>query len=173
MEGDCMKLTDEEAQYAWKVALNISRKHGKSTLGPEDFAAQAVEKLLKLDSAPKNLEGWLKAVITNLYIDRQRHVDARKRNFGQSFVALDDEEIVELVADKDKPSISSELVNAAFAREILESLPFRDQQIWVLHAAGYSTAEIAHQLDFANAQVVATKMGQIRKKLQQAYGSQI
>ena len=69
--------------------------------------------------------------------------------------------------------MSSELVNVAFAREILESLPYRDQQIWVLYAAGYSTAEIASQLDFANAQVVATKMGQIRTKLKKAYGSQI
>jgi DNA-directed RNA polymerase specialized sigma24 family protein len=69
--------------------------------------------------------------------------------------------------------MSSDLVNVEFAREILESLPFRDQQIWVLHTAGYSTAEIAVQLDFANAQVVATKMGQIRTKLQKAFGSQI
>ena len=173
MEGDLMKLTDEQAQYAWKVALNISRKHGQSTLGPEDFAAQAIEKLLQLENMPKNLEGWLKADITNLYIDRQRHIDARRRNLGKSFVAHEDEEIAELIADKNQPSISSELVNVAFAREILESLTYRDQQIWVLYAAGYSTADIARQLDFANAQVVATKMGQIRSKLQKAYGSQI
>jgi hypothetical protein len=44
-----MKLTDEQAKHAWKVALNISRKNGQSTLGPEDFAAQAIEKLLKLE----------------------------------------------------------------------------------------------------------------------------
>jgi len=168
-----MKLTEEQAKYAWKVALNISGKHGQSTLGPEDFAAQAIEKLLKLETMPDNLEGWLKAVITNLYIDRQRHSEARQRNLGKSFVGLNDEEVAELIVDRDQPSMSSELVNVAFAREILESLPFRDQQIWVLHAAGYTTAEIAQQLEFANAQVVATKMGQIRKKLQKAHGPQI
>jgi hypothetical protein len=69
--------------------------------------------------------------------------------------------------------MSSDLVNVDFAREVLESLSFRDQQIWVLYTAGYTTAEIAVQLDFANAQVVATKMGQIRFKLQKAFGSQI
>ena len=168
-----MELTEEQAKHAWKVALNISRKNGHTTLGHEDFAAQAIEKLLKLETLPDNLEGWLKAVITNLYIDRQRHIDARRRNFGKSFHGHSDEEIAELVADKNQPSMSSFLVNVDFAREVLESLPFRDQQIWVPHTAGYSTAEIAVQLDFANAQVVATKMGQIRTKLQKAFGSQI
>lgn len=168
-----MKLTDEQAKYAWKVALNISGKNGQSTLGPEDFAAQAIEKLIKLETMPDNLEGWLKAVITNFYIDRARNIDARRRNLGNSFVGHNDEEIAELVSDRNQPSMSSKLVNVEFAREILESLPFRDQQIWVLHTAGYSTAEIAMQLDFANAQVVATKMGQIRTKLQKAFGSQI
>jgi DNA-directed RNA polymerase specialized sigma24 family protein len=168
-----MNLTDEQAKYAWKVALNISGKNGQSTLGPEDFAAQAIEKLLKLEEMPDNLEGWLKAVITNLYIDRSRNIDARQRNLGKTFDGHNDEEIAELVADKGQPSLSSQFVNVEFAREILESLNFRDQQIWVLHTAGYSTAEIAAQLDFANAQVVATKMGQIRTKLQKAFGSQI
>ena len=168
-----MKLTDEQAKYAWKVALNISGKNGHSTLGPEDFAAQAIEKLLKLDSMPINLEGWLKAVITNLYIDRNRHIDARHRNLGKTFIAHTDEEIAELVSDKNEPSLSSWLVNVEFAREILESLSLTDQQILVLHTAGYTTAEIAVQLDYANAQVVATKMGQIRTKLQKAFGSQI
>ena len=125
MEGDPMKLTDEEAQYAWKVALNISRRHGQSTLGPEDFAAQAIERLLQLENMPINLEGWLKAVITNLYIDRQRHIDARRRNFGKSFVAHEDEEIAQLIIDKNQPSMSSELVNVAFARVLLDFLLMR------------------------------------------------
>jgi DNA-directed RNA polymerase specialized sigma24 family protein len=168
-----LKLTDEEAKYAWKVALNISGKNGHSTLGPEDFAAQAIEKLLKLETMPDNLEGWLKAVITNLYIDRNRHVDARHRNLGKTFSGHTDDEIAELVADRDQPSMSSLLVNVEFAREVLESLSPTDQQILVLHTAGHSTAEIAIQLDFANAQVVATKIGQIRTKLQKAFGSQI
>jgi DNA-directed RNA polymerase specialized sigma24 family protein len=166
-----LKLTEEQAKYAWKVALNISGKNGHTTLGPEDFAAQAIEKLLKLDKMPDNLEGWLKAVITNLYIDRNRHVEARHRNLGKTFVGHTDDEIAELVADKEQPSIASLFVNVEFAREILESLSPTDQQILVLHTAGHSTAEIAIQLDFANAQVVATKIGQIRTKLQKAFGA--
>ena len=168
-----MELTEEQAKHAWKVALNISGKNGHTTLGHEDFAAQAIEKLLKLEAMPDNLEGWLKAVITNLYIDRNRNVDARHRNLGKTFVGHTDDEIAELVTDKDQPSMSSLIVNVEFAREVLESLSPTDQQILVLHTAGHSTAEIAIQLDFANAQVVATKIGQIRTKLQKAFGSQI
>ena len=168
-----MELTEEQAKHAWKVALNISGKNGHTTLGHEDFAAQAIEKLLKLEAMPDNLEGWLKAVITNLYIDRNRHVDARHRNLGKTFVGHTDDEIAELVTDNDQPSMSSLIVNVEFAREVLESLSPTDQQILVLHTAGHSTAEIAIQLDFANAQVVATKIGQIRTKLKKAFGSQI
>ena len=168
-----MELTEEQAKHAWKVALNISGKNGHTTLGHEDFAAQAIEKLLKLEAMPDNLEGWLKAVITNLYIDRNRHVDARHRNLGKTFVGHTDDEIAELVTDKDQPSMSSLIVNVEFAREVLESLSPTDQQILVLRTAGHSTTEIAIQLDFANAQVVATKIGQIRTKLKKAFGSQI
>jgi len=132
-----MNLTDEQAKYAWKVALNISGKNGHSTLG------------------------------------RNRNVDARHRNLGKTFVGHTDDEIAELVTDKDQPSMSSLIVNVEFAREVLESLSPTDQQILVLHTAGHSTAEIAIQLDFANAQVVATKIGQIRTKLKKAFGSQI
>ena len=97
-----MKLTEEQANDAWKVALNISGKSGHSTLGHEDFAAQAIEKLLKLETMPDNLESWLKAVITNLYIDRKRHIDARHKNLGESFNGHSDEETLSFWMEQDR-----------------------------------------------------------------------
>ncbi len=167
-----MKLSEEEAAYAWKVALNISQGEGQSTFGPNDYAAQAIEELLKLDEMPENLEGWLKTVISHLYANRARHKQVRREKLGQTINDATDEEIQNVIFNAAPNSLGTMIVRADFAREILATLPEREQRMLILDVSGYSTAEIAIELGYANAQVVATKLGQIRKKLVAAFGDQ-
>jgi DNA-directed RNA polymerase specialized sigma24 family protein len=164
-----MKLTEEEAAYAWKIALNISHGQGSSTLGPDDFAAQAIEKLLALNEKPDNLEGWLKVTITNLYNDRFRHVQVREKKIGRPFPEPTDDEVMGIFFKSAPQSMGTKIVQQEFVREIIATLPDKDQEILLLEQAGHTTAEIAVKLGYANAQVVATKLGQIRKKLIAAY----
>ena len=46
-----MKLSDDEAKWAMKVALGQSMRFGATSLGYEDYAASAVEKLLMQEPA--------------------------------------------------------------------------------------------------------------------------
>ncbi|CAN2187216.1 hypothetical protein MCEMRE196_00471 [Candidatus Nanopelagicaceae bacterium] len=168
-----LKLSEEEAAYAWKVALNISQGQGQSTLGPNDFAAQAIEQLLALDEMPTNLEGWLKTVIVNLYKDRHRNVQVRENKLGRPFADPSDEEIQEVIFNATPQSLSTMIASADNARQIFAAFSEKEQKILMLTHAGYTTAEIAIELGYANAQVVATKLGQIRKKLTADFGTQL
>jgi hypothetical protein len=46
-----VKLSDDESQWAMKVALDQSMRFGATSLGYEDYAASAVEKLLMQEPA--------------------------------------------------------------------------------------------------------------------------
>jgi len=57
-----VKLSDEEAKWAMKVALDQSKRFGPTSLGYEDYAASAVEKLLEQQRPPQILKlgfAWL------------------------------------------------------------------------------------------------------------------
>jgi DNA-directed RNA polymerase specialized sigma24 family protein len=49
--------------------------------------------------------------------------------------------------------------------DVLDQLPEREQQLLVLDAAGFTTEEIARELGYASAKVVATRIKQVRTKL--------
>jgi DNA-directed RNA polymerase specialized sigma24 family protein len=73
-----MKLSDEEAKWAMKIALDQSKRFGPSSLGYEDYAASAVEKLLMEEKPPPNMEAWIRMVVTNMMYDRNKKIKARK-----------------------------------------------------------------------------------------------
>jgi FixJ family two-component response regulator len=64
-----------------------------------------------------------------------------------------------------KASLSTQVVNQALLTDLLEDLSEKDQRLLILDAAGLKSKEIAEELGFANAKVVATRIQQVRKKL--------
>jgi len=67
-----VKVSDDEAKWAMMVALDQSKRFGITSLGYEDYAASAVEKLLMQEQAPANIEAWIRLVITNMMYDRNK-----------------------------------------------------------------------------------------------------
>ena len=67
-----MKLTDEELKEALSVANNYAMNWTHTSLGHEDYAATAIEKLLQQSEKPENISAWIKLVIRNMMIDRNR-----------------------------------------------------------------------------------------------------
>ena len=54
----------------WAEWQELARKASKSkkmhtTLGPEDYAASAIEKLLEQSEKPANVEAWIRKTINN------------------------------------------------------------------------------------------------------------
>ena len=156
-----MKLSDDEAKWAMKVALDQSKRFGPSSLGYEDYAASAVEKLLMQEEPPPNIEAWIRLVVTNMMYDRSKKIRARK----PSLRGLEPDQLDAMLLGQRKASLSTEVVNQALLADLLEDLSEKDQRLLILDAAGMKSKEIAEELGFANAKVVATRIQQVRKKL--------
>ena len=164
-----MDYTDDELKRALVVANKYAKKWTHTSLGFEDYAASAIEKLLLQKQRPENIEAWLKMVITNIMIDRHKKIKARKPSLRD----LSPEEIQALAVGRNNRSMTSLIVINDHVAEILDGLPDKEQQLLILDAAGFSTKEIAEELGFANAKVVATRIQQVRKKLRKAVDSEV
>ena len=89
-----MPWTDEITPQQWEEWMKLARKLSgvkkqATSLGYEDYAAQAIEKLIQQPTRPNNIEGWLALTINRQYIDRFRKIQARG---GASNRDLSDEE---------------------------------------------------------------------------------
>ena len=164
-----MKLSDDEAKWAMKVALDQSKRFGPSSLGYEDYAASAVEKLLMQEEPPPNIEAWIRLVVTNMMYDRSKKIRARK----PSLRGLEPDQLDAMLLGQRKASLSTEVVNQALLTDLLEDLSEKDQRLLILDAAGMKSKEIAEELGFANAKVVATRIQQVRRRIRKALESEV
>ena len=164
-----MKLSDDEAKWAMKVALDQSKRYGPSSLGYEDYAASAVEKLLMQEQPPPNIEAWIRLVVTNMMYDRNKKIRARK----PSLRGLEPDQLDAMLLGQRKASLSTQVVNQALLADLLEDLSEKDQRLLILDAAGMKSKEIAEELGFANAKVVATRIQQVRRKIRKALESEV
>jgi len=164
-----VKLSDDEAKWAMKVALDQSKRFGPSSLGYEDYAASAVEKLLMQEQPPPNIEAWIRLVVTNMMYDRNKKIRARK----PSLRGLEPDQLDAMLLGQRKASPSTQVVNQALLADLLEDLSEKDQRLLILDAAGMKSKEIAEELGFANAKVVATRIQQVRRKIRKALESEV
>lgn len=72
-----MTWQDEVSSEQWKEWQDLAQKLSKSkrintTLGPDDYAASAIEKLIEQEERPPNVPAWIATAIRNQYIDRFR-----------------------------------------------------------------------------------------------------
>ncbi len=158
-----MKLTDDQAKWAMDIALDQTRRFGPTSLGHEDYAMTAVEKLLLQDEAPPNIEAWIRLVVTNMMIDRAKKLKARK----PSLRGLEPEILDTMVSGSRVRSMSSKIANQDLVANLLEELSEKDQRLLIMDAAGFKTKEIAEELGYANAKVAATRLKQVRLKLKE------
>ncbi len=161
---------DEVSEEQWDSWLKYARSLSKSkkvntSLGPEDYAAQAIEKLLEQESKPSNVEAWLAITIKRQYIDRFRKIQARG---GASMRELSDEDWEqEMIAHAVRSPSLRIRVNESVG-EILDKLNLREKEILILSAAGYDNHDIAMHLGYRNNKIVATRLGQIEQKVKTA-----
>jgi len=161
---------DEVSEEQWDDWLKFARSLSKAkkvntSLGPEDYAAQAIEILLEQEKKPANVEGWLALTIKRQYIHRFRKIQARG---GASMRELSDEDWEqEMIAHAvGSPSLRIR-VNESVG-EILDKLNLKEKEILILSAAGYDNHDIAMHLGYKNNKIVATRLGQIEQKVKTA-----
>jgi DNA-directed RNA polymerase specialized sigma24 family protein len=160
---------DEVSAREWDEWQKLARKLSKSkkqvtSLGPEDYASQAIEKLLQQENRPANIEGWLALTIKRQYIDRFKKIQARG---GASNRELTDEQWELEMVTHAVGSPSGLVRIKESVDEVLSILSAKEKEILILSAAGYENDEIAMHLGYGSNKIVATRLGQITKKVKE------
>jgi len=163
-----MPLSDQEWKHAYEFAQLKAKFFGAKNELVEDMAATAMEKLVKQDPKPDNIEAWLTTVVRNQMIDLGKRVKTR----GGSSIKYEDmnllvSEVSALIQKSHGSVIVDKIANEEKVRKILENLEQRDQDLLSLHFAGKESKEIAQEMGYASAKVVATRIGQLIKKLKE------
>ena len=162
-----MTWQDDVTPAQWDEWQAIARKAARSqrvftTLGAEDYAAAAIEKLLMQSQRPANVEAWLRTTIKNQYIDRFRKIQARG---GVTIRELSDERWEEEMVSRAVGSPSVLVVARAHVSEILDVLNVKEKEILIMHAAGFDNHQIANYLNYGSNKIVATRLAQIAQKV--------
>ena len=163
-----MAWQDEVTAEQWAQWQEVARKAANAkrvftTLGAEDYAAQAIEKLLEQEEQPANVEAWIRLTIKNQYIDRFRKIEARG---GVTQREWSNERWEEEMITKAIGSPSAFIVARAFVEEILGSLKDKEKELLIMFAAGFDNHQIADYGGYASNKVVATRIAQVIKKVQ-------
>ena len=160
------EVTPQEWDEWQKVAQRLSKSKKQATsLGPEDYASQAIEKLLQQVNRPNNVEGWLALTIKRQYLDRFKKIQAR--GGGSNRDLTDEQWEMEMVSHAVR-SPSLMIQRREQVEEVLNVLNQKEKEILILSAAGFDNHEIAMYLNYRTNKIVATRLAQISKKVQEA-----
>lgn len=162
-----MTWQSDASPEQWAEWQELARKASKSkrmhtTLGPEDYAASAIEKLLEQSEKPANVEAWIRKTINNQYIDRFRKIEARG---GVSHREWSDERWeVEMVSHAfGSPSVMVAIKDQV--DQVLKVLNEKEKEVLILAAAGFDNHQIAIYAGYKNNKIVATRLAQIAQKV--------
>ena len=162
-----MTWQDEVTVQEWQEWQELAQKLSKSkkqvtSLGPEDYASQAIEKLLQQETRPNNVEGWIALTIKRQYIDRFKKIQAR--GGGSNRDLTDEQWEIEMVSHAIR-SPSLMIQRRDQVEQVLSVLNDKEKEILILSVAGYDNHEIAMYLDYRTNKIVATRLAQIRSKV--------
>jgi len=165
-----MTWTDDVSPEQWQEWMALAKKLSgakkqATSLGYEDYAAQAIEKLIEQPTRPTNIDGWLALTIKRQYIDRFRKIQARG---GASNRELSDEEWEEEMVVFAVGSPSALVQRQESVKEVLALLTDKEREILIMAAAGYDNHDIAMYLNYRTNKIVATRLQQIREKVRAA-----
>jgi DNA-directed RNA polymerase specialized sigma24 family protein len=165
-----MTWADDVSPEQWQEWMALAKKLSgakkqATSLGYEDYAAQAIEKLIEQPTRPSNIEGWLALTIKRQYIDRFRKIQARG---GASNRELSDDEWEEEMVIFAVGSPSALVQRQESVKEVLALLSDKEREILIMAAAGYDNHEIANYLNYRTNKIVATRIQQIREKVRNA-----
>ena len=162
-----MTWQSEVSAAQWAEWQELARKASKSkkmhtTLGPEDYAASAIEKLLEQSEKPANVEAWIRKTINNQYIDRFRKIEARG---GISHREWSDERWEEEMISHAFGSPSVMVAIKDQVAQVLKVLNEKEKELLILAAAGFDNHQIAIYAGYKNNKIVATRLAQIAQKV--------
>lgn len=179
--------TDEELKR-W---LNFAKKEAKKkqfpgdhlSLGPEHYASEAILELLQLPERPDNVEAWLKKVIFHAYLNHKKRmvlddhdrdgdlIKKRRVEYHDGYGEIQQKELAVRLL-QGASSLGTSMVREERLEMLLGALSPKDRKIIELKLDSFDTDEIAEELGYASARVVANRLKIIRGKMEEEFGEQ-
>ena len=162
-------VTKEEWQIWMKIARGASAKRQRnSSLGPEDYAASAIEKLVLRKTRPVNVEAWLRLVINRSYIDRNRRIERRS---ARQLHGVSEEELEqEVLRQFSGIGLGTAHLQRGEVERVMAILGHEEYALIIMHVQGYDNHEIAHAVGYKTNKIAATRIAQVKKKIIAAIG---
>jgi RNA polymerase sigma factor (sigma-70 family) len=153
---------DEWQSIARRAAYGRNRSAVNSA---QDLASLVIEKLLKEDSRPPNIEAWIKKVTKTTFIDLWRTRTKFSKVDIDDFDAETDEKFARQVTETLMGPKTAYMLQESI-QEILGFLSEKHQRLTLMSAAGFSAQEIAEELGYASPQAVNNQLRRIREDVQ-------
>lgn len=162
-----MTWQSDVTQEEWQEWMNLAKKLSGSkkvhtSLGMDDHASQAIEKLWLQENRPANIQGWLALTINRQYIDRFRS----RNHLGKTRVKdIGDDQLELEMARFAAGSPSVRFRTKESVDEVLAVLTDKEKEILIMSVAGFDNHEIAEHLGYKTNKIVATRLAQILDKV--------
>ena len=165
-------VTHEEWEEWQQIARRASHGRNRSALNSsQDLASLVMEKLLKAETRPPNVEAWITTVAGTTFIDLWRtRSQVAKVDIEDESLHRDEEftrAVTETLMGPKTAYIFQESVH-----EILGYLPEKQQKMILMSAAGFSNLEIADELGYASSNAVANQLRRTREEITERLESQ-
>ncbi|CAN2189554.1 RpoE DNA-directed RNA polymerase specialized sigma subunit, sigma24 homolog [Candidatus Nanopelagicaceae bacterium] len=167
---------DDVTQDEWQLWQSIARQssHGRSRSSvnsSQDLESAVMEKLLKAQERPENVEAWIRTVTGTTFIDLWRTRSKIKKVDLDDFDQDEDAHFARAVTETLMGPKTAYIFQESL-QEILGFLPEKQQKMVLMSAAGFSNLEIADELGYASSNAVANQLRRTREEISERLESQ-
>lgn len=160
-------VTAEEWEHWQQIARNASQGRNRSSMNSsQDLASNVMEKLLKAENRPENIEAWIWRTTKTTFIDMWRarskftkvDIDDIQQEDDRQFLV----QVTETLMGPKTAYMLQETVN-----EVLGFLSEKHQKLVLMYTAGFTPTEIAEDLGYASPQAVSNQLRRIQEDIQE------
>ena len=154
-------VTAEEWERLQRIAKNASHGRNRSSMNSsQDLASNVMEKLLKAEERPENIEAWIKRVTKTTFIDMWRTRSQLQKVDIDNFQNMEDEHFLRAVSETLMGPKTAYMLQES-VNEVLGFLSEKHQKLVLMKAAGFTSEEIAEEMAYASPQAVSNQLRRI------------
>jgi len=168
---DMSRWQDDVTAGEWeswqRIAQTASRGRNRSSMNSsQDLASNVMEKLLKAENRPENVEAWIWRVTKTTYIDMWRARSRLRKVDIDDYQNTDDEHFLRAVSETLMGPKTAYMLQES-VNEVLGFLSEKHQKLVLMYAAGFTPTEIAEELAYASPQVVSNQLRRIQDEIKE------
>jgi RNA polymerase sigma factor (sigma-70 family) len=158
-------VTAEEWERWQRIAKNASHGRNRSSMNSsQDLASNVMEKLLKAENRPENIEAWIKRVTKTTFIDMWRTRSQLQKVDIDNFQNMEDEHFLRAVSETLMGPKTAYMLQES-VNEVLGFLSEKHQKLVLMYAAGFEPTEIAEDLEYGSRQAVSNQLRRIQEEI--------